>query len=113
MDAMNGELADKVNGKSARHGGARDNAGGRRPGAGRKKGVPNKLSGDLKAMILDALGREGGVKYLRKVAKEDRKAFCALLGRVLPMTVLGDPENPLHVKHSRIEFVVVTPPKAS
>lgn len=64
-------------------------------------------------MILDALGREGGVDYLREVAKEDRKAFCALLGRVLPMTVQGDPENPLHVEHSRIEFVVVTPPKAS
>lgn len=69
--------------------------GGRRNGAGRKAGVPNKLSGDLKSMILDALGREGGISYLRDVAREDRKAFCALLGRVLPMTVVGDPEQPL------------------
>jgi hypothetical protein len=69
--------------------------GGRRHGAGRKAGVPNKLSGDLKAMILDALGREGGVAYLQEVAQTDTKAFCALLGRVLPMTVVGDKDNPV------------------
>lgn len=96
------ELAEKVSSKSARrHGGARPNAGGIRPGAGRKKGVPNKLSGDLKAMILEALGREGGVEYLCNVAQEDRKAFCALLGRVLPMQVTGDAENP-------VRFVIET-----
>lgn len=96
MSEMSGNLAEKLNGESASsHGGVRVNSGGRRQGAGRKPGVPNKLSGDLKAMILDALGKEGGVEYLREVAQEDRKAFCALLGRVLPMTVQGDPENPL------------------
>lgn len=73
---------------SARHGG-------RRPGSGRKVGTPNKLSGDLKSMILDALGREGGIEYLQQVAQEDRKAFCALLGRVLPMTVIGDKDQPV------------------
>lgn len=115
----NGNLAEKDRGKisknqqASKHGGARPNAGGSRMGAGRKPGVPNKLSGDLKAMILDALGKEGGIEYLRQVAQEDRKAFCSLLGRVLPMTVQGDPENPLQVEHSRIEFVVVTPPKSS
>ena len=80
---------EKVEGKS--------NRGGRREGSGRKPGVPNKLSGDLKSMILDALGNAGGVAYLQDVAQNDRKAFCALLGRVLPMTVQGDPENPLEV----------------
>lgn len=78
-----------------KHGGARSNAGGSRMGAGRKPGVPNKLSGDLKTMILDALGREGGIAYLQQVAQEDRKAFCALLGRVLPMTVIGDKDQPV------------------
>lgn len=72
--------------------------GGFRPGAGRPKGIPNKLGGDLKAMILDALGREGGIAYLQDVAQNDRKAFCALLGRVLPMTVVGDKDNPVELK---------------
>ncbi len=87
---------EKLNGKS-RHGG-------RRPGAGRKKGVPNKITGELKSMILDALDREGGVAYLQNVAKEDVKAFCSLLGRVLPMTVVGDPDQPLETV-TRIEII--------
>lgn len=31
---------------------------------GRQKGVPNKLTADVKAMVLDALSQAGGVKYL-------------------------------------------------
>lgn len=91
---------EKVGGKSKR--------GGRREGAGRKKGVPNKITGELKSMILDALDREGGVAYLQNVAKEDMKAFCSLLGRVLPMTVAGDPESP-------VQFAIYTgvPPRGS
>ena len=85
------EKLEKLGKKSRSHGGPRN-------GAGRKPGVPNKLSGDLKSMILDALGREGGIEYLREVAQEDRKAFCALLSRVLPMTVVGDKENPVELK---------------
>jgi hypothetical protein len=75
--------------------------GGRREGAGRKPGVPNKVSGDLKGMILDALHREGGVTYLQNVAQTDSKAFCALLGRVLPSTLTSDPDNPV-----KLELVV-------
>lgn len=72
--------------------------GGSRPNAGRPRGVPNKISGDLKAMILDALSREGGVEYLQDVAQNDRKAFCSLLSRVLPMTLVGDKDNPVELK---------------
>lgn len=92
------DLAEKVRANQqdkSKHGGARENAGGSRIGAGRKPGIPNKISGDLKAMIMGALDREGGIAYLQDVAQNDRKAFCALLGRVLPMTVQGDPEAPL------------------
>ena len=74
------------------------NRGGRRPGAGRKPGVANKITGDLKAMILDALGRAGGVEYLCGVARNDPKAFCSLLGRVLPMTVVGDATRPVTIQ---------------
>ena len=41
---------------------------GRKPGSqktgGRQKGTPNKLTADVKAMILGALDKAGGEKYL-------------------------------------------------
>ena len=71
---------------------------------GRRKGTLNKTTGELKDMILEALSDEGGVEYLRKVAKEDIKAFCSLIGRVLPLTLNGDPANPIHMKITAIEL---------
>lgn len=62
---------------------------------GRQKGVPNRINRDLKEMILGALDQAGGVKYLVAQAHDKPQAFLALVGRVLPMTVASDPENPL------------------
>lgn len=67
---------------------------GRKTG-GRKKGTPNKINGDLRGMILEALSNVGGVAYLQDVAQTDRRAFCALIGRTLPLAVQGDPNAPL------------------
>lgn len=64
--------------------------GGKRPGAGRKKGVPNRLTGELKDMILGALEDAGGREYLQKRATENPVAFLSLLGRVLPLQVSGE-----------------------
>jgi hypothetical protein len=36
----------------------------------------------------------GGVEYLCAVAREDPKAFCTLLGKLIPVKVAGDAENP-------------------
>jgi hypothetical protein len=69
--------------------------GGKRPGSGRKKGEPNKVTKQLKDMILGALDDSGGQKYLAQQASENPNAFLALVGRVLPMTVQGDKDNPL------------------
>ena len=69
--------------------------GGKRDGAGRKKGVPNKFNADLKNMILGALNDKGGQKYLARQADVNPNAFLGLVGKVLPMTVSGDPENPI------------------
>lgn len=91
-----------------KHGGARPNTGGARSGAGRKPGVPNKISGDVKAMILGALNAKGGVDYLVDQAGENPTAFLTLVGKVLPMTVAGDPENPVKVA-GKIELVIVDP----
>lgn len=64
--------------------------GGARPGAGRKKGVPNKLTMDVKTAIVEAFDKAGGVDYLVGVASDDPKAFCALLGKIIPTEVKAD-----------------------
>lgn len=71
---------------------------GSKPGerrGGRKKGTPNKLSGDVKAMILAALDEAGGMDYLLQQARTNPNAFMTLVGKVLPMTIAGDKDNPL------------------
>lgn len=63
--------------------------GGRRLKAGRRKGIPNKVTGDVRACIHEAFNKAGGAAYLLQVAKDDPRTFCALLGKVLPTTVEG------------------------
>jgi len=62
---------------------------------GRPRGSRNKFTKSLKDMILGALRAKDGQKYLERVADKDPKTFCALLGRVLPLTIAGDPANPI------------------
>jgi len=61
-------------------------------GKGRRKGSKNKLSADVKAMILAALDDAGGVEYLTRQAEKNPAAFMTLLGKVLPMQVGGADE---------------------
>jgi hypothetical protein len=70
---------------------------------GRPAGVPNKVTSTLKDMILKALENKGGVDYLMTQADQNPNAFLALVGRVLPLQVSGDPDAPLIPQ--RIEFV--------
>ena len=58
-------------------------------GGGSRKGRPNKLSADLKEMILQALDGAGGVAYLQKQADNSPAAFLALVGKVLPLQLSG------------------------
>src|SRR5258706_12695168 len=58
----------------------------------------------LKDMILAALDEAGGQVYLARQAVANPVAFMALLGRVLPLTLAGDPNNPVRTI-SRIELV--------
>lgn len=79
---------------------------------GRAKGTPNKMTTQLKEMILEAaelagndMGGDGGtVQYLRTQATLQPAAFMSLLGRVLPMQIAGDEDNPI-VTITRIELV--------
>lgn len=72
---------------------------------GRQKGTPNKVNAALKEAILlaaeNAGGKDGLVGYLTHQANEQPVAFMTLLGKVLPMTIQGDADNP-------VQFVVVT-----
>lgn len=68
---------------------------------GRQKGSPNKLTAQLKDMILTALEEshpDGGIGYLKQTAIDHPAAFITLVGKVLPLQVSGDPENPLFPK---------------
>lgn len=64
------------------------------PGPGRKPGIPNKLTRDVKAAIEQAFNDVGGVEYLKAQAAENPQAFLTLLGKILPKDVKLDlPEN--------------------
>ena len=69
----------------------------RPPNAGRKKGTPNRVTGLLRDQILQALDKEGGVAYLRDLARKEPSSFATLLGRVLPLQVTGSDGGPLAV----------------
>ena len=75
-------------------------------GQGRPKGAQNKITADVKAMILGALNSGGGQAWLERQMDENPVAFMTLVGKVLPMTVAGDKENPLVAE---IRRVVVDP----
>ena len=57
---------------------------------GREKGTPNKVTGELKDMILTALSNKGGVTYLEQQADKSPTAFLALVGKILPLQVTGE-----------------------
>ena len=66
-------------------------------GKGRPKGAKNKLSADVRAMILSALNNVGGQDYLARQAEKNPATFMALLGKVLPMQVSSDGGGPIIV----------------
>lgn len=73
---------------------------------GRKAGTPNKTTGALKEMILQALANKGGVEYLMQQADANPNAFLALVGRVLPLQVKDggdDPQVPAKVEHVHVQ----------
>jgi len=64
----------------------------KRPKQGRPKGMPNKVTRELKEMVLEALDRSGGVDYLaeRAIDPKTAGAFLTLIGKIIPTTVKGD-----------------------
>lgn len=62
---------------------------------GRQKGSVNKLTADLKEIVLCSLHAVGGIEYLKKQAEKSPGPYMALLGKVLPLQLANDPNNPL------------------
>ncbi|OXJ00811.1 MULTISPECIES: hypothetical protein [Burkholderia] len=54
---------------------------------------------EVKEMIRQALEEAGGVEYLVERAKDPRtaSAFLSLVGKVLPLTIKGDPNAPVQL----------------
>lgn len=78
-----------------------------RAGMGRPKGVPNKTTALLRDAILEAAKKAGDgdmVAYLHAQAIANPGPFMSLLGKVLPMQIIGDADNPLTLV-TRIELV--------
>jgi hypothetical protein len=78
-------------------------------GKGRPKGSPNKTTALLKDAILKAAENAGEgdmVVYLTQQATLNPGPFMTLLGKVLPMQLVGDEETPLHFVQ-RIERHIV------
>lgn len=80
--------------------------GGARKGAGRPKGSVDKGNAMIREMIVEALHGVGGVDYLIDCATDPKTktAFLGLIGKVMPVQVAGDPENPLKTI-TRLEIV--------
>ena len=59
-------------------------------GPGRPKGLKNKWTTDVKAMILGALDKKGGQEWLEEQMEKNPVAFMTLLGKVIPSEVKAD-----------------------
>ena len=79
---------------------------GRKTG-GRQSGTPNKLTADVKDMILAALDQAGGVNYLLAQSESNPSAFMTLIGKVLPMQLTGMNGGPIeHTDPNRLPEAV-------
>ena len=78
------------------------------PGPGRPKGKPNKTTALLKDAILKAATDAGDgdmAAYLKKQAVDNPGPFMALLGKVLPLQIVGDAENPIAIQMVELRAV--------
>lgn len=75
-------------------------------GPGRPKGSRNKITMDIKAMVIGALSAKGGQKYLEQQAEANPQAFMTLLGKILPTQITGDADNPVSIIHTITRKIV-------
>ncbi len=64
---------------------------------GRKKGVPNKISRDIREAVLQSFETVGGSKYLAEQARLNPVAYLTLVGKVLPLQISGEGGGPARI----------------
>jgi hypothetical protein len=76
------------------------------PGPGRPKGMPNKTTASVKAAIIEAFEKRGGVPALVRWAEDDPTEFYKLWGRIAPteVEVSGPQGGPVEMT---VRFVAV------
>lgn len=62
--------------------------------SGRKKGIPNKATTEVKAAIQQAFEEVGGHIYLRTLASKYPNIFCTLLGKIIPTEIKAELSGP-------------------
>jgi hypothetical protein len=71
---------------------------------GRRKGTPNKLTRDLREMILGALADAGGRAYLVAQARKNPGSFLRLVGKLLPRQAADTDEGPVKEELPDVEI---------
>jgi hypothetical protein len=61
-----------------------------KPGPGRPPGSPNKITATVKMMVLGALDKLGGERWLVRQAKKHPQSFMQMLRQIIPTQVVGD-----------------------
>lgn len=81
-------------------------SGGEKTG-GRKKGVTNKDTAQLRDMILKALDKAGNDEYLYTQSQENPVAFMGLIGKILPKQVDVDANLTGKIAITEIRRVII------
>ena len=80
-------MSEKVSTKS--------NRGGKREGAGRKPGVPNKLSASVKDNVISVFESIGGTEHMMEWAIANPNQFYNIYAKLLPLQVTGEGGGPI------------------
>lgn len=71
---------------------------------GREKGVPNKITTDLKMALLGALADKGGAReYFAKHLTRTPRSMLQLLGRLLPTQITGKDGGPISLEMEKVQ----------
>lgn len=79
--------------------------GGKREGAGRPAGVPNKISAAVKDNVIAVFEKLGGVQHMAEWATENPTQFYNIYSKLMPLQVNGAGDNGEHLLNISVEFV--------
>ena len=65
---------------------------------GRTKGTPNRVTSQVRELILAALDEAGGQDYLVRQARENPAVFLGLVGKILPRPSADEISGPVTIK---------------